>query len=98
MRILVSALLVAGLHGFTAAGARAEALDMSTVTCVQLAEMGEKDGSMFLIWLDGWLAGQADATTLDVDDLAAQVDGIAEECGKQPGLSVMNAAKAYLAE
>ena len=78
--------------------ARAEMVDMSTVTCAQISEMSEEDGSMFLIWLDGWLAGQKDATTLEVDELSAQIDGIAEECEQQPALSVMNAAKAYLAE
>jgi hypothetical protein len=80
------------------AASRADMVDMSTVTCAQLAEFGEEDGSMFLIWLDGWLAGQNDTTTLDVADLEAQINGIAEKCGETPELSVMNAAKAYLAE
>lgn len=77
---------------------RAEMLDMSTVTCSQLATMGEEDGAMFLIWLDGWLAGQNDVTTLEVGELTAQIDGIAAECEESPGLSVMNAAKNYLEE
>jgi hypothetical protein len=63
-----------------------------------MVDMGQEDGAMFLIWLDGWLAGQADATTLDVGELTAQIDGIAAECEASPELSVMNAAKNYLAE
>jgi hypothetical protein len=78
--------------------AQAEMVDMSTITCAQLGTMNEDDGSLFLIWLDGWLAGQADATTLDVDDLTSQIDGIAKECEASPELSVMNAAKNYLEE
>ncbi len=78
--------------------ARAEILDMSTVTCAQLSEMNEDEGSFFLIWLDGWLAGQADATTMDPDELKNQIDGIAGKCVETPELSVINAAKAYLNE
>lgn len=76
--------------------ARSEILDMSTVTCQQLSTMTEEEGSFFLIWLDGWLAGQEDATTLDVQALGEQIDGIAEKCTETPELSVINAAKAYL--
>jgi hypothetical protein len=89
---------VAAVVFFQPIAARADMVDMSTVTCAQLAEFGEEDGSMFLIWLDGWLAGQSDTTTLDVADLEAQINGIAEKCGETPELSVMNAAKAYLDE
>jgi hypothetical protein len=43
------------------AQSRADMVDMSTITCAQLATMSDEDGGMFLIWLDGWLAGQSDA-------------------------------------
>jgi acid stress chaperone HdeB len=78
------------------AAARAEMLDMSTVTCAQLAEFGEDEGAWFLIWLDGWLAGQADVTTVDREEIEDQIDGIAEVCNEKPELSVMNAAKEFL--
>ena len=97
MKLAIIAALTATILPFATA-ARADMVDMSTVTCAQLAEFGEEDGSMFLIWLDGWLAGQSDTTTLDVADLEAQINGIAEKCGETPELSVMNAAKAYLDE
>jgi acid stress chaperone HdeB len=78
--------------------ASAERVDMSTITCGQLVQMNEDEGSFFLIWLDGWLAGQADATTMDPDELKNQIDGIAAECDASPELSVINAAKKYLEE
>ncbi len=97
MKKLAFALLLAATPVLSVQ-AKAEMVDMSTITCAQLGTMGEDDGALFLIWLDGWLSGQADATTLDVDDLTSQIDGIASECEAQPELSVMNAAKNYLAE
>jgi acid stress chaperone HdeB len=97
MKLAITAALAATILSLSAP-ARADMVDMSTVTCAQLAEFGEEDGSMFLIWLDGWLAGQSDNTTLNVSDLEAQINGIAEKCGETPELSVMNAAKAYLDE
>jgi len=90
--------LSAALAAFALAPVRAEMLDMSTVTCSQLGDLGEDNGAFFLIWLDGWLAGQADSTTFDPDDLNDQIEGIATLCEEQPELSVMNAAKQYLEE
>lgn len=81
---------------FAAAPARADTIDMSTITCDALAGMSEDQIAWFLIWLDGWLAGQADDTLLDVEQLGAQIDGIAANCEQMPEMSVINAAKAYL--
>jgi hypothetical protein len=98
MNKLVAGLLTGAVLVLSPYTARADMLDMSTVTCAQLATMNEDDGAMFLIWLDGWLSGQSDLTTLDVEELSAQIDGIGEKCTETPELSVMNAAKAYLDE
>jgi acid stress chaperone HdeB len=94
MKHLAAAAVGLGLIG--SMPARAELLDMSTVTCAQLAEFGEDEGAWFLIWLDGWLAGQADTTTVDREQIEEQIDGIAEVCNDKPELSVMNAAKEFL--
>jgi len=96
MRIALTLALLFGVA--VAAPARADMVDMSTITCAQLAAMNEEEGSFFLIWLDGWLAGQEDATTMDPDALKEQIDGIAQKCTETPELSVINAAKAYLNE
>lgn len=96
MRTILAAATIAA--SFAVSPARAESLDMSTVTCEQLAGMTEDQVAWYLVWLDGWLAGQADDTTLDVEALGAQIDGIAKECEANPTLSVINAAKNYLDE
>ena len=86
----------AACAAFAVLPAKAEKLDMSTVTCTQLAAMNEDEIAWYLIWLDGWLAGQADNTMLDIDELGAQIDGIGKACEAAPESSVINAAKAYL--
>ena len=98
MKIAAALALIAGAAIVNATPARADMVDMSTITCAQLATMNEEEGSFFLIWLDGWLAGQSDETTLDVDTLSEQIDGIAAKCEETPELSVINAAKQYLDE
>lgn len=78
--------------------AKAESVDMSTITCASFADIDNDTGAFILIWLDGWLAGQSDNTVLDPDTLSEQIDGIAEVCEEQPELSLMNAAKQYLGD
>jgi HdeA/HdeB family len=78
--------------------ALAESVDMSTITCEQTLAGNTEDTGTTLIWLDGWLAGQADNTMLDPDQLGKQVEGILAVCQENASMSLMNAAKEYLAE
>lgn len=92
-KLIAAAALLAAV---STAPAKAEMLDMSTVTCGALATMGEDEVAWFLIWLDGYLAGQADTTQLDIAELGNQIDGIAKVCGEKPEIAVLTAAKEYL--
>ncbi len=76
----------------------AESVDMSTITCEQVMSSSQDDATTTLIWLDGWLAGQADNTMLDPDDLGKQVEGILSVCQENGAMSLINAAKQYLAQ
>ncbi|MGL4404681.1 MAG: HdeA/HdeB family chaperone [Notoacmeibacter sp.] len=78
--------------------AAAEPLDVSTVTCEQVMTFNEDEATTAMIWLDGWLAGQADNTMLDPDQLGKQVEGILMVCAQNTTMSLLNAAKEYLAE
>jgi acid stress chaperone HdeB len=91
-RILVAALLSA----FSLSPVLAESVDMSTITCEQLMSGSGEDAGNLLIWVDGWLAGQADETMLDSETLGAQVEGIAAICQDNPAMSIINAAKQYI--
>lgn len=85
---------VAAGAAFTApVPANAQLMDLSTVTCEEFFEANEDDATLFMFWLDGWMAGQADDTTLDLAVLEEQVLEMAVICAQNPGLSVMNAAR-----
>ncbi len=71
---------------------------MSTITCEQILSSNQDDVTTILIWLDGWLAGQADNTMLDPDQLGKQVEGILGVCQTNGAMSVINAATQYLAQ
>lgn len=94
MKSVIAAILLLA----AASPAAAEATDLSTITCEQMLAGTGDDAGNLLIWVDGWLAGQADETTLDEDTLKAQVEGIIGVCQENPTLSVINAAKQYVAE
>lgn len=89
---------IALLAALAATPAAAETIDMSTITCEQMTSGTGEDAGNLLIWVDGWLAGQADETMLDADTLGAQVEGIITICGENPQMSIINAAKQYLNE
>ena len=91
------AMILAASSAF-AAPAFAQSVDMSTLTCEQTLAGNTDDMTTTLIWLDGWLAGQADNTMLDPDQLGKQVEGILTVCQENTSMSLMNAAKQYLAE
>ena len=76
----------------------AQAVDMSTITCEEILAGSTDDATDVLVWLDGWLAGQADNTMLDADEMGKQVEGILGVCQANGTMSLMNAAKQYLAE
>ncbi|MCU0830477.1 MAG: HdeA family protein [Rhizobiaceae bacterium] len=96
MKALRISAAVAALLTLSAAAARAESIDMSTITCEQLLAGTGDDAGNLLIWVDGWLAGQADETMLDAETLGAQVEGIINICSENGAMSVLNAAKQYL--
>ena len=91
------AIILAAISAF-AAPAFAESVDMSTLTCEQTLAGNTEDMTTTLIWLDGWLAGQADSTMLDPDQLGKPVEGILTVCQENTSMSLMNAAKQYLAQ
>jgi hypothetical protein len=93
--LFTTSLLTAGL---AISPAFAESVDMSTITCEQVMSSSQDDATTTLIWLDGWLAGQADNTMLDPDDLGKQVEGILSVCQENGAMSLINAAKQYLAQ
>lgn len=87
------AALFAAAALFSTIPAKAEPIDMSTVTCAQLMTMNQEEISFVLTWIAGYLAGIEEETSMDPDVLGAHVTATATYCGENSEMSVLNAAK-----
>ena len=94
MRKLLLSLVLAGC--VAPSMVMAQPSDMSTILCEEIMASNTEDAVDVLIWLDGWLAGQANNTMLDGSQLENQVAGIMSVCQQTPSMSLMNAAKQYV--
>ncbi|PLL10744.1 hypothetical protein C0V75_18820 [Tabrizicola sp. TH137] len=90
---MASATLLAAM---LASPALAQSADISTITCADLATMDQDGITTLLFWIDGYMGGQAQDPTFDLDRLSANIDGAIALCQQNPGSSVMDAL--YTAE
>jgi len=75
------------------APARADAVDMSTVTCGQLMTMPAEGVSFMLTWVQGYLAGTDEELSMDPDALGKSIDATVAYCKENEEMSVLNATK-----
>jgi acid stress chaperone HdeB len=75
------------------APARADAVDMSTVTCGQLMAMPAEGVSFMLTWVQGYLAGTDEELSMDPDALGKSIDATVAYCKENEEMSVLNATK-----
>jgi acid stress chaperone HdeB len=94
MTLARTALLAAALMLPTAANA--VVLDLYTMTCKQFVESDKDTISMMLTWLDGWYKGDSDEAKIDTDVFVENAKKIGEYCGKNPTISIVNAAETVL--
>jgi hypothetical protein len=72
---------------------RADPVDMSTITCQQLLAMKPDEVSFVLIWVQGYMAGTEEETSMDPDALGKSVTDTVTYCQENTEMSVMNATK-----
>ena len=92
-------LFVAALTFSTAlssAPAHAVVLDLSTMTCKQFLESGEDNIAVVLTWMDGWYKGDEDNAIIDTDVFVENAKKFGAYCGKNPTMSIVNAAESVL--
>jgi acid stress chaperone HdeB len=94
MTLARTALLAAALMLPTAANA--VVLDLYTMTCKQFVESDKDTISMMLTWLDGWYKGDSDEAKIDTDVFVENAKKIGEYCGRNPTISIVNAAETVL--
>ena len=78
------------------APAHAVVLDLSTMTCKQFIDGGDDEIKMVLTWMDGWYKGDSDEAIIDTEVFVKNAKKFGEYCGKNPTISIVNAAEKIL--
>ena len=81
---------------FASAPANAVVLDLSTMSCKQFLEGGDDTIKMVLTWMDGWYKGDSDEAIIDTDVFVENAKKFGTYCGKNPTVSIVNAAESVL--
>ena len=95
MKTTVSILFAAALI-LSSAPANAVVLDLSTMSCKQFVESGDDSIKMVLTWMDGWYKGDSDEAIIDTNVFVDNAKKFGAYCGKNPTVSIVNAAEAVL--
>jgi acid stress chaperone HdeB len=95
MKTTVSILFAAALT-LSSVPANAVVLDLSTMTCKQFIESGDDGIKMVLTWMDGWYKGDSDEAIIDTDVFVENAKKFGTYCGKNPTMSIVNAAESIL--
>jgi acid stress chaperone HdeB len=97
---IVSAILVAislvATSPVTSVPAAAQKFDLSTVTCKQFLDSGERVMSMVLMWLTGFFTDEDDPPIVDFDKLKTDAGKLTDYCRKNPTTNLMTAAEEVL--
>jgi acid stress chaperone HdeB len=99
MKTTVSILFAAALAlplGLASVPAHAVVLDLSTMTCKQFVDGGDDTIKMVLTWMDGWYKGDSDEAIIDTDVFVENAKKFGTYCGKNPTMSIVNAAESVL--
>jgi acid stress chaperone HdeB len=75
---------------------RMPSFSISTMTCKQFIEGGDDTIKMVLTWMDGWYKGDSDEAIIDTDVFVENAKKFGAYCGKNPTISIVNAAESVL--
>jgi acid stress chaperone HdeB len=76
--------------------AAAQKLDLSTVTCKQFLDSGERTMSMVLMWITGFFTDEDESPVVDFDKLKTDAGKLTDYCKKNPTTNLMSAAEEVL--
>jgi acid stress chaperone HdeB len=95
MKTTVSILFAAAMV-LSSVPARAEVLDLSTLSCKQFLEGGDDEIKMVLTWMDGWYKGDEDKAIIDTNVFVENAKKFGAYCAANPTISIVNAAEEIL--
>lgn len=64
-------------------------VDMAKYTCGDLLSEKQDDAGIILIWLDGYLSGKTDDTTIDMKFLGEMAEAVGSACRDNPNGRVL---------
>ena len=86
---MAGALLLSSFSG----SAHAEEQDMAKIPCKEfLAD--QKNMPLMIMWIDGYMSGKSDNTTISDEWIEKLGKHLGEFCGKNPGKTIMQAMEA----
>lgn len=85
--------LTAAAMLWTAQPARAEQLDLSTITCKDFVNSSKENIGLILMWMEGFYTDQNAKPIVDFDKMQSDGRKLGEYCGKNPNHSVITAAE-----
>lgn len=100
-RVLLGAVLALAMFigvGAFAPKAQAEVINFKFMNCGQFlqnaASGSAEDLGIILVWLDGFLGGQANDPRFDTDWMEGFGNDLVDFCAKNQGMNILSAAKA----
>ena len=85
------ALVTIAILATTAFAARAEVLDLSTMTCAKFQASSKDDIGIILTWLDGYYRNENDPPVIDTDKFVARAKKLGEFCSANPSIGLITA-------
>ena len=88
--------LLSAAMAVSATTARAETIDLATLSCKQFLESGDDGIKMVLTWMDGWYKGDSDEAIIDTNVFVENAKKFGAFCAANPNISIVNAAEKVL--
>lgn len=88
-----SMLIAAAMLSATAPAARAEQLDLSTITCKEFVGSSKENIGLILMWMEGFYTDQDAKPIVDFNKMQSDGQKLGEYCGRNPSHSVITAAE-----
>ena len=80
----------------SSAPAAAQKLELSTLTCKQFLDSGERTMSMVMMWFTGFFTDEDEPPVIDFDKVKTDAGKLTDYCRKNPTAKLMAAAEEVL--
>jgi acid stress chaperone HdeB len=90
MKLVYAAAAVAAL--FVVSPAKAQVVDMSTITCADFAARPADQMANIMFWLEGYYTEDDEPTTIDFAEFKSTLEKLLIYCGNNPTVGFLTAA------